>query len=187
MARVAPLVTWEIGPRKFDRVRCLASSEKHSFEYDERGRITKAITPDGTVTCAYDEANHLLKDQRDGLGVIHEFDWDQLVSTTYFAKFRVTYGTDDNGDLVITDPTGAVHRVQVSRTGGLVARLLANGTRELCQYDSTGRCQRKAIVSHRHDTPPWMRSYRYSAEGDLLSVTDTQQGPLDTATMAPHR
>ena len=108
------LVTWEVGPGNLDTVRCLASGEKHTFEYDERGRITKAVTPTGTVTCAYDEFGHLLMDQRDGLGVVHEFDWDQLVATTYFDKFRVTYGTDDNGDLVITDPTGAVHRVQVS-------------------------------------------------------------------------
>ena len=40
----------------------------------QRGRITKAVTPDGTLTCAYDEAGHLLMDQRDGLGVVHEFD-----------------------------------------------------------------------------------------------------------------
>ena len=181
------LVTWEVGPGNLHVIRCLASGEQQTFEYDHRGRITKAATPECNVVCAYDEAGHLLMDKRDGLGVVHEFVWDQLVATTYFDKFRISYGTDDNGDLVITDPTGAVHRVQVSGTGGLVARLLANGTRELCRYDAHGRCQRKAVVSHRHDTSPWMRGYRYSAEGDLLSVTDTQRGTTRYRHDAAHR
>ena len=183
-------VTWEIGPGNLDTVRCLASGEKHTFEHDECGRVTKAVTPEGTVTCFYDKLGHLLMDQRDGLGVVHEFDFFQLHATTYFGKFRVTYGTDDNGDLAITDPTGEVHRVQVSRNGGLVARLLANGTRELCRYDSHRRCQHKAVVSHRHDVPPWMRGYRYSAEGDLLAAIDTHQGTTcyrHDAGPPPHR
>jgi len=181
------LVTWEIGPGNLDTVRCLASGEKHTFQYGKRGRVTEAATPEGTVTYAYDEDGHLLMDRRDGLGVDHEFNWGQLVSSTYFDKFRVAYGTDHDGDLVITDPTGAVHRVQVSTTGGLVVRLLANGTCEFCRYDSQGRCQRKAVVNRLHRSPQWMRLYRYSAEGDLLSVTDTLQETTSYKYDAAHR
>ena len=47
------LVTWEIGPANLDRVRQLDSSETHTFEYNERGRIVTAVTPDGTVTCDF--------------------------------------------------------------------------------------------------------------------------------------
>ena len=49
------LVTWEIGPGNLDAVRCLASGEKHTFQYDECGWITEAVTPQGTMTWAYDE------------------------------------------------------------------------------------------------------------------------------------
>jgi RHS repeat-associated protein len=181
------LVTWEIGPGNLDTVRCLASGEKHTFEYDERGRITKAVTPTGTMTCAYDRYGHLVMDQRDGLGVVHEFVRSQLTATTYFKKFRVTYGTDDNGDLVITDPTGAVHRVKISPAGGLIARLFANGTRELCRYAANGSCLHKAVVPSSSEILPWIRSYRYSAEGDLLAATDTQRGTTRYRYDANHR
>ena len=127
-------------------------------------------------------------DHRDGLGVVHEFDWDQLIATIYFDKFRVTYETDDDGDLVITDPTGAKHHVQISPSGGLVARLLANGTRELCRYDATWALPlHKSVVSRSDDTPPWIRSYRYSAAGDLLSAIDTLHGTTRYRHDAAHR
>ena len=93
----------------------MGSGETHTFEYDERGRIIVAVTPDGTATFAFTEDGGRLADKRDGIGVAYEFELWQLVATTCFDKFRV-YQTEDNGDLVITDPTGASHRVRVRTT-----------------------------------------------------------------------
>src|SRR5207245_1424763 len=117
-------------PGNVDKVRRLATGEIHQFQHDESGRIVEAVSPEGEVTCAYDDAGRLLKDQRDGLGVEHEFDMGQLVATNYLGKFLVRYSVDDNGDQVLTDPTGAVHRITLSPSG-LVLRQFASGTKEL--------------------------------------------------------
>jgi RHS repeat-associated protein len=180
------LVTWEIGPGNLDVARHLASGETHTFECDQHGRVTMAATPDGAITCAYDVDGYLVKDQRDGLGVVHEFDLGRLAATTYFGKFRVVYKRDENGDLVITDPTGSSHRVQVT-AGGLITRVLSNGTREICQYDTAGRCRRKAVLHGLHDASPWLHSYTYSTEGDLLAVTDTHRGTTRYRHDSAHR
>src|SRR5262249_47357545 len=168
------LVTWAIGPGNLERVRILASGEKHVFAHDARGRVTKAETPAGTATFSYDDLGHILTDQRDGKGVAHEFDMEQLVSTTYFDKFKVSYQTSDGGDLIVGDPTGAQHRFKFGETG-LIAKLLANGVRELCHYDVEGGCRRKAVVRTVPDSF-WMRSYAYSPASDLLAISDTKEG-----------
>jgi RHS repeat-associated protein len=169
------LVAWKVGPATLDVLRRLGSGETHSFEYDERGRIIAATTPDGSATFEFTEDGERVADKRDGLGVTHEFELDRLVATAYLDKFRVSYKAEANGDLVITDPTGARHRVRVS-DGGLVARHLASGTRELCLYDTTGRCRRKALARDGQYGTPWIRTYSYSPAGDLLGVTDLLHG-----------
>jgi RHS repeat-associated protein len=180
------LVTWEIGPANLDRVRLLASGEKHVFAHDAKGRVVRAETPAGKATFTYDDRGRLLSDLRDGKGVSHEFDFHQLVGTTYFSRFKVAYETDDNGDLVVTDPTGGQHRLKIS-PAGLVVKLLANGARELCQYDAAGRCRRKVLVRNARDSSLWMRGYAYSAAGDLLVVADTKRGTTHYRYDAAHR
>jgi RHS repeat-associated protein len=180
------LVRWEVGPGNLDKLRILGSGEKHLFEYDAKGRVLKTQTPAGTATFEYDESGVLLADQRDGLGVVHELDFKQLVATTYFEKFRVNYQTLDNGDYVIEDPTGAKHRFQFGKTR-LVVKHLANGSRELCQFDESGRCRRKALLPHSRDGTLWMRGYGYSAAGDLLVAADTQRGTTSYRYDAAHR
>src|SRR5262249_35351074 len=136
------LVTWEIARGNLDKVRTQASGEQHLFEHDERGRITKAETPAGVATFSYDVAGRILSDKRDGKGVAHEFGTGRLIDTTYFESFHVKYSTSDDGSLIINDPTGARHVFQYGESG-LIRKLLANGTRELCQYDPEGRCLHK--------------------------------------------
>lgn len=180
------LVTWEVGPGNLDHVEILSTGEKHTFEYGAKGRIIKAQTPAGTSTFDFDEEGSLLADQRDGQGVVHEFELKQLVATTYFDKFKVSYQTRDNGDLVVQDPTGAEHRFQLGASG-LIIRHLTNGAHELCQFDAAGRCRRKAVLRDAWDCSPWMRSYSYSATGDLLSVADTKEGVTKYRFDAAHR
>ena len=171
------LVRWEVEANTLIRVRRLGSGATHFFEYDKSGRIIAAVTPDGAATFAFAEDGKRLEDKRDGIGVAHELEAGQLAATTCFEKFRTSYWTDDKGDLVITDPTGSRHRVTVSE-GGLVAKQLANGARELCLYDAVGRCRGKAVCRNGQYTRPWVRSFAYSRAGDLLRVTDTMQGTV---------
>jgi YD repeat-containing protein len=82
------LVMWKVGRATLDVVRTLGSGERHSFEYDERGRIIAAVTPDSTATFAFAEDGRRLEDKQDGIGVAHEFERSLLIGTTSFDKFR---------------------------------------------------------------------------------------------------
>lgn len=180
------LVTWEIGPGNLEKAQILGSGEKHLFEHNANGRIVKAQTPAGIATFRYDDWGELLSDQRDGKGVVHEFELKRLVSTTYFDKFKVSYRTLGKNGLVVQDPTGAQHRFQFSTTG-LVAKLLGNGSRELCRFDVDGRCRHKAVIRDAQHGSPWMHGYAYSAAGDLVAVADTTSGTTTYRHDAAHR
>jgi RHS repeat-associated protein len=176
---------WEIGPGNLVKALILASGEKHLFEFNAKGRLAKTRAPAGTVAFAYDENGNLVEDKRDGKGVAHEIDFNGLRRTTYLDKFQVNYQRARNGDLDVEDPTIAKHRFEFGRTG-LILKHLANGTRELCQYDSEGRCRRKALV-HGNGFSFWMQGYSYSAAGDLIAVADANKGRTSYRHDAAHR
>jgi RHS repeat-associated protein len=180
------LVTWEVGPGNLDKIRIQASGEKNLFEHDGRGRITKAETPASVATFSYDDDGHILTDQRDGRGVTHEFDSQQLVKTTLFEKFDVTYGFDDSRNLIVKDPTGAEHQLKFGESG-LIAKQFANGAKELCQFDWKGRCVRKILVHSVSQTAPWIREYVYSPAGDLVGCRDSERGFTKYSYDAAHR
>lgn len=181
-----PLVSWDAGPAKLDSARHLASGETHRYKYDDSGRVASAETDHCKVECAHDYAGRRIVDLRDGLGVTHMFDEARLVATTLFEKFRIDYRREPNGDLTITDPTGGVHRIS-ARSTGLISRTLANGTREICCYNTEGRCRRKYRVSGRDSFEVWSRKYSYSAEGDLLKAEDSRYGETHYYFDAAHR
>lgn len=180
------LAKWKIGLGNLEKARILSSGEEHRFEHDGRGRITKAATQTSVATFSYDDSGRLLTDQRDGKGIAHEFDSEQLVRTTYFEKFTVIYARAANGDLIIKDPIGAKHHFKFSESG-LIAKLFANGIKELCRFDSKGRCLLKAVVRSRSYALPWMRSYVYSAADDLVECQDTERGSRKYSYDAAHR
>jgi YD repeat-containing protein len=68
---------------------------------------------------------------------------------------------------------------------GLILKTLANGTRELVQYDTQGRCLRKVISSA--DGERHRKSHRYSAAGDLVQVADSRRGTVQYHYDAAHR
>jgi RHS repeat-associated protein len=180
------LVTWEVGPGNLDKTEILNSGEKRSLAYDTRGRIINGDTSAGTVTFAHDDDGNLVADKRDGKGVSHQFESRQLLSTTYFDKFKVMYETLENGDRIVQDPMGGRHRFQVGKTG-LFVKYFANGSKELSQFDRNGRCSCKAVIDEPQDSTPWIRRYAYSATGDLLAVTDTKRGTTKYRHDAAHR
>ena len=175
----------EIGSGNLVKALVLASGEKHLFEFDAKGRLAKTQTPAGTVAFGYDEIGNLVEDKRGGKGVAHEFDFNGLRRTTYLDKFQVNYQRARNRDLVVEVPTGATHRFEFGRTG-LILKHLANGTRELCQYDPEGHCRRKALMRG-NGLSLWMHGYSYSAAGDLVVVADTNKGTTRYRHDAAHR
>jgi RHS repeat-associated protein len=183
-----PLLSFDVGPGNLHSVRRLASGENHYFNYDSRGRFTQAATDTFRVTFQHDAAGRLVKDQRDGLGIVHEFAGPQQLTTSYFDRFALHCRVDPSGVRIITDPTGAEHRLQISRSG-LIARALANGSLEFSQYDGNGRCLGKFGTRRGEDAAAdrWHRAYAYSAEGDLLTVADRRHGITRYRYDAAHR
>ncbi len=180
------LVKWAIGPGNLINARTLSTGESHEFEHDAKGRVISMKAPTGTATFSYGDQGELIGDERDGLGVVHRYEFGKLMETTYLGKFKVGFRADDNGDLIVADPAGGQHRFQFGTTG-LIAKDLANGTRELSQFDDRGRCLRKSLYRPVATSAPQIRSYLYSAHGDLLGVNDTVKGQTKYAYDAGHR
>jgi RHS repeat-associated protein len=180
------ILTWKVGRGNLDKVRILRSGETHFFEHNENGRIILASSPAGVATFVYDEEGNLHADQRDGKGVVHEFQDNRLASTTYFGKFRIVYQARPNRERVVEDPMGGRHRFQPG-AAGVIAKVLANGSRELCRFDAAGFCAGKALARHAHDPDPWIRRFQYSAAGDLVAVLDNRRGATRYRHDAAHR
>ncbi len=178
------LLDREPGFGRLDRIQRFADGEVYQFEYNKRGQIIRAQTRRARMSFDYDEEGRLIKDIRNGLGVEHEFIGDSLFSTTIFGKFVIAYRRGYNGNLVINDPTGGAHTFHFSNNG-LILKELGNGTRELSQYDSGGRCLRK--VAAMAEGKLHVRNYRYSGAGDLLQVEDSRRGTVKYHYDAAHR
>ncbi|WP_020474801.1 RHS repeat-associated core domain-containing protein [Zavarzinella formosa] len=162
------LLSFVIGAGNQPQIRKLGDGEEQEFQYDTRGRLALAATATMKCVFATDIFDQSVRDFRNGAGVENKFIGDLLVSTTCFEKFTVAREVRDNGDVVIVDPTGAKHLIR-SGEGGLILRELADGSSLLSQHDSDGRCLRKASWRRGEGRVRWQHTYRYSAEGDLLS------------------
>jgi RHS repeat-associated protein len=167
-----------------DRVHRFADEEVYQFEYNKRGQIIRAQNRRDRMRFDYDDEGRMIKDIRNGLGVEHEFVGNRLISTTILGKFVIDYKKRYDGNLIITDPTGHTHTFYFSENG-LILKELANGTRELIQYDSDGRCLRKVVSAS--DGKQQNRTYRYNTSGDLLRVEDSQCGAVKYHYDAAHR
>ena len=179
------LLSFEIGPNNLKKVRRLASGENHYFDYDDKGRFTRAATDEFEATFAYDEFGHRIQDKRDGLGVEHVFEGDKLVETTILDRFVIKYSYREDGKIVIQDPCGQSHTISLLGDG-LVHREMANGASEVSQYDAEGRSLAKS-TSLNVGLNPWDRQYHYSPEGDLLEVKDNYTGSVHYTYDAAHR
>lgn len=170
-----PLLSFEIGPGNLKKVRHLASGENHYFEYDLLGRFKELRTDYHTIQFDYDEWGHRVRDERGGLGVRHRFNWQGLVITTLFKRFVIKYHHQQDGSLIIEDPGGQFHTIQVMKNG-LISRMMSNGTKEVSQFDYEGRCIEKTIERRLDRNTKWKRTFKYSGEGDLLEIKDNLNG-----------
>jgi len=165
--------------------RELASGDVHEFAYEANGRLKRASTLSSECTFAYDLAGRRTEDKRDGKGVEHRYAGKHLVETTVLDRFRTTY-RHDGGETLVTDPTGATTRLR-QHGRGLVTRELASGMCETTQYHPRGWVLFKTLYRKHEPTSRWDRRYRYSGEGDLVEVQDTDRGTIRHEHDAAHR
>ena len=182
-----PLLSIEIGPHNLKTTRKLASGDVHEFTYTDDGRLATAATNDHLTEFAYNAFSHRTKDMRDGVGVEHIFRTrGKLQKTVILGKFDVTYDVLPSGTLRIIDSAGNRHLVRKIESG-LIQRTHSNRTSELAQYDPEGRCLLKVLFIKGSQSALWTRRYKYSGEGDLLSVEDNRFGTTTYVYDAAHR
>jgi RHS repeat-associated protein len=178
------ILRFEIGPGNLKSVRRLASGENHYFEYDDSARMTRAATDAHETLFEYRFGRRPISDLRDGRGVRHEFERLGRAHIVTLNRFETRYARV-RGGLIVTDPTGAKHRITARRDGKIVLEL-SNGTSETNRYDRNGRYLSKVRVGL-ESARRWVREYSYSNEGDLLFVEDTPFGNVRYEYDAAHR
>jgi RHS repeat-associated protein len=182
-----PLLTIEVGQHNLMTSRKLASGDMHEFVYTDDGRLAAATAGKHLVEFAYNAFAYRTKDMRDGRGVEHLFsDRGRLKKTVILDRFQVSYEILPTGTMRIIDPAGNRHSVQ-RLGGGLMQRTCSSRTSELTQYDPEGRCVLKVLFIKGSQNALWTRRYRYSGEGDLLSVEDSRSGTTTYTYDAAHR
>jgi RHS repeat-associated protein len=181
------LVTFEIGPQNLKTVRHLTSGENHYYVYDKLGRYAELATDEIKVRFEYDRWGYRTLDERDGRGVKHTFIGPRrLGSTIILNRFTISYHRLPDGATRITDPGGKHHFIRLAGNG-LVVRTMSNGSSELTQFDAAGRCLLKEQTQSQRSEQPWIRTYSYSGEGDLIRVDDSLHGVVRYEHDAAHR
>ena len=179
------LLRYEPGPEGLPLTRLLESGEEHGYEYDEFGRYVAASTPRDRVEFVHDELGNRTSEKRNGRGVASTFSGRGALSrTVLFDRFTTDYRKAEDGSLVIVDPGRKRHTLGFLGHG-LVQRRLSNGTREIAQYDPSGRCLFKQTSSASGQT--WTRAYDWSGEGELRRVDDSLRGTTRYEYDAAHR
>lgn len=179
------LLRFTVGPGSRPLRRELASGDVHEFEYDCFGRIAKARSLATVVELSYDLHGNLVKDTRNGVGVIHEFAGrGACTRSVVLGKYEIVYQRQPSGDITIIDPAGGRHLLRV-RPHGLVERVSSNGSCEVAQYDGQGRCLFKRV--ERNGFRDWTRQYHWSGEGRLQRIEDSHMGDVRHAYDAAHR
>ena len=169
------LAKYTIGAGNFDKVFELATGEKYYLDHDDRGRIVAAATDKYRIDREYNAFDRFLGERRLGKGVKHAYDSRSLTQTTFFNKFAVQYRRVGN-QTVITDPTGREHFLRAS-FDGLIDREFSNGSREMSQYDSQGRCVRKVVLGPQ-SKQTWIREFLYNGTGNLTATKDNINGDV---------
>ncbi len=180
------LITWEYDHNGLSIVRRLASGERHDFSYDRHGRIVHACTDDVEISLGFDQLGNYVKDQRNGLGIQNQYSGSRVQKSILFDSFTVCYDYDEEGNCLIEDPGGETHKIS-QFDKGLIMKELSNGTSEISQYDTRGRCLLKLLFNRQSHEIIRSIKYWYSAEGDLTRQEDSHDGTRNYSYDAAHR
>ena len=162
-----------------------SDGQAFQFEYDDFGQPLSIVSVDDTLALKFDGHGNRVQDQRNGSGVEHDFDDMLLLRSTVLGKFHTTYRDDTGRVRTVTDPMGGVHRF-THRRNGLEADL-SNGLKIDSQFDPEGRLLKKATSHNSLLSLTRNSSYKYSGEGDLLQVKDSDAGLTEVRYDAKHR
>lgn len=180
----------------------LACGGSIELDYDERGCPTKASTDRYEVVQHWNEQRRLVRATCDGRSVEHGYGTLGRTSTTVAKRFKLSYQrvTGRRGQrleafaLTICAPNGFKWTLEHGADG--VVQLqhgeASTATHELQQYNAQGKLSARAVYQIQPASPnsplaAWCSSYRYSLEGDLLEIRDTQRGRRMFEVDAAHR
>lgn len=180
------LLSYQYGADGLKSVRTLADGEEHRYTYTPGGQFAGITWEGHKLEFNYTGAGKRRSDLRDGRGVEHSFLGERLASTTVFKNFTTRYRRVDPQTLEICDPIGNTHRIVLERHG-VATRQLACGAREISHVDSRGHILEKHLLISGHADDVWRRQYKYSAEGDLLAVRDSERGDTNYRYDAAHQ
>ncbi|WP_416269476.1 RHS repeat-associated core domain-containing protein (plasmid) [Burkholderia cepacia] len=180
------LLYLEVGRNGLYSSRKLSSGETHTFEYNERGKVTNASTDRYEITRLFGPHGQLISDKRDDRGVKHEYVGHQLNRTTWFDRFEVRYESAADGEMLIHTPVGSTQRIQRAADGRVLIQL-GNGTNALYLFDSDGRCAGRATWPEARPADVHSVRYEYSPTGELRSVVDNTRGGVNYHYDAAHR
>ncbi|MCA9695862.1 MAG: RHS repeat protein, partial [Myxococcales bacterium] len=155
------LVTYEYGADNLKSRRVFADGEEHRYAYTPEGKFKTITFGQHHLEFEYAANGRRRSDLRDGRGVTHRFLGEQLIETTILDRFTIRYERKDERTLIITDPTGSQHTVEIGDDGA-VHRHFADGSTEVVHYDSLGRCLGKHLFPADTRASVWRRVYEYS-------------------------
>jgi len=172
-----------------------------TFGYDNTGRLTERVDPDGATRRQVYDANGNLVAEVDPLGRTTAFTYDarNLLAATTFADGTVESRTYDGEErlLTVTDPAGRTTSFAYDGTGRLLATTYPDGSATTHQYDAAGReiattDERGNTTRFEHDGRGLRTAVRdalgqvarlaYDANGNQVSATD----PAGHATAYEH-
>lgn len=185
-ARGQVLVAYEYGAENLKSRRRLADGEEHRYEYAPNGRFARVDYGGHVLEFDYSHVGRRCRDLRDGRGVEHRFEGEQLRETRVLGRFVTRYRRLDDRTLEIEDPLGNRHSL-VLEPDGVAVRQMACGAREIVQFDSLGRCLGKHLFAADTAAPVWRRRFEYSPEGDLTGVDDSERGRTEYHHDAAHQ
>jgi RHS repeat-associated protein len=167
----------KLGPHRRPVEIASTSGSVRRCDYDDKGRLISVAEEDGhKLRFAYDRWGDLTLDLQNGRGVERSYASSRLAEWTVLGRFTVRYVYDRETRLTtVFDPTGRAHTVS-QLDSGIFHRHHANGTHEVFQYDSSGRCLAKVRFRGNDPQEVWSRVFEYSPVGALRAAEDSRRG-----------
>ena len=148
------------------------------YEYDEMGRLTKTIHPDGSTTSSTYDANGNKLTDTDARGNITTYTYDangNLLTTTD-PEGNTTANTYDLNDrrITYTDPKGGIVSFTYDKNGNMTSVKDARGYTTSFTYDKNNR------QTTTTDRTGAVTAYTYDGNGNVTSVTKPTGGVFST-------
>ena len=147
-----------------------------TYNYDATGELLLDVTsPEGTTSYTYDD-NFAITSIADGNGTEASFEYDdqgRLIRESFNeGAEEITYSYDDNGEVTVTDASGATTQLSLNDRGQVAQLEDALGRNLRISYDEAGNPTRITAPDNS------VLGFTYDDEGNLLS----QVNPLGQRT-----